>query len=88
MGVFAKAEFDEAEQTFTPGDRMFLFTDGVIEPLGGPRRSRAKGLDNLVETCRRVAGLPIDVAVPEVLVQAFCGGEDVDDDFVLLGVEL
>ncbi len=88
LGVFETVEFDQVEQEFTQGERLFLFTDGVTEPLGGATRDRAAGLRRLTEVCRGVAGLPVAVAVPEVLVQAFVDDPEMDDDFVLLGVEL
>ena len=64
LGVFDTAQFGVLEQAVAPGDRIYLYTDGVVERFGaGQVKSRTQGIRDLVEDCRRVAGLPLAAAV-------------------------
>ena len=47
VGTFPDAEFSVTELTMEVGDRLFLFTDGLIETVG----SHDEGLQKLVAAC-------------------------------------
>jgi sigma-B regulation protein RsbU (phosphoserine phosphatase) len=55
IGMFADAEWDEGETTIAPGDRIVLYTDGVVEAAPAGDRDRAFGLDRLVSAARAPA---------------------------------
>ena len=83
VGVFADATFDAKELTVRPGDRFFLYSDGLIE-IGG---SREEGLGRLL-----VAGSAWRAASLENMVQSVVrdvtGNLSPQDDIVLMGVEV
>ena len=83
MGAFADATFGAMELTLRPGDRFFLYSDGLIETgeTGG------EGIRKLVGTCTALKG-----ASPENMVSSFVrevtAGAALQDDIVLMGVEV
>jgi phosphoserine phosphatase RsbU/P len=83
LGAFDEVSFDVCEMKCSPGDRVFLFSDGMIE-LGG---SRADGLARLSELCARHRELPLPELVRVVPAELF-QGQPAADDLVFLGVEV
>jgi len=89
LGVFDTAQFGVLEQAVAPGDRIYLYTDGVVERFGaGQVKSRTQGIRDLVEDCRRVAGLPLAAAVATMAADILGPDRQPDDDMVLLGIEV
>jgi len=82
VGAFADAVFGVTDLTIQAGDRMFLYTDGLIETGG----SHEEGLQSLARACssRRVSSLrdAVTAVVDEVLA-----GLCPTDDTLLVGVE-
>jgi sigma-B regulation protein RsbU (phosphoserine phosphatase) len=83
IGIFPDAVFGLLEVSVQPGDRLFLYSDGLVE-MDGPRDN---GIDRLMEACRSACDLPLKDAVP-FIVEKLCGNDDPEDDIVLLGVEV
>lgn len=80
--------FDQVEMTLEPGDRIFLFSDGLPDQFGGPqgKKLRTAGLKQwLLETC--------DLSMDEQhqglsdRFRMWKGEEDQVDDVLLIGVE-
>jgi sigma-B regulation protein RsbU (phosphoserine phosphatase) len=82
VGAFPDAVFGVTEMTLRPGDRLFLYSDGVVEN-GGPI---AAGLKRLAAACQARSGVPLAELVPAVLDELTAGCA-ADDDVVLLGVD-
>lgn len=83
LGVFEDAVFGEDQMEVVPGDRLYLYTDGIIEQHG----TRTEGLARLVEACHRTKSEHLDDAV--FMGFAAVGVSDqVEDDVVLLGTEV
>jgi sigma-B regulation protein RsbU (phosphoserine phosphatase) len=82
VGAFPDAAFGITELTLQPGDRIFLYTDGLIEAGG----SYEQGLQRLAETCFAQRALPLSDLVPTVANEVMAGLSPVDDT-LLLGVE-
>jgi phosphoserine phosphatase RsbU/P len=82
LGVFPDAVFGVREFVVEPGDRLFLYTDGLVERNG----AREEGVARLVDICRRSLAESLDDAVFAGLASV-CAKDDVDDDIVLLGTE-
>ena len=83
MGVFSDAAFGVLEIPVTPGDRLFLYTDGLVERDG----TRDQGLRAVREAAVQTAGFPLQEAVPSIVSRV--GGErDLEDDVVLLGIDV
>jgi phosphoserine phosphatase RsbU/P len=83
IGAFPDAVFDSTELQLTPGDRFFLFSDGLIESRDG----RQEGLQRLVTACRTRLQSPLAAAVASIVPEVTQGSR-VDDDVLLLGVEV
>lgn len=82
VGAFRDAVFGSAELTIQAGDRMFMYSDGLIETGG----SQEDGIVRLAEACRKRQSLPLASLVPTV-VDDITAGFAVTDDTVLLGIE-
>lgn len=88
LGVFENVQLGMLERTVGPGDRVFLYTDGLVERFGGMSRTRAKGIESLVQACLETRGLSVAEAV-DVTVRRVGGDSGRhDDDMVLLGFEV
>jgi sigma-B regulation protein RsbU (phosphoserine phosphatase) len=83
VGVFPDATYDAMELTVHPGDRFFLYSDGLIE-IGG---TREEGLRRLIDACTALRGVSLENMVPSV-VRELTAGLATQDDIVLLGVEV
>ena len=82
VGAFPDPVFGVAEMTLRPGDRLFLYSDGVVEN-GGPI---SDGVNRLAEACQARSGMPLADLVPAVLSELTAGHATVDD-VLLLGVD-
>ncbi|MDI9569896.1 MAG: SpoIIE family protein phosphatase [Pseudomonadota bacterium] len=83
LGVFDDAIFGVSNVSVQPGDRLYLYTDGLVETRG----SREEGCVRAAEACQRFAGLSLKESVLAI-VEEMCGGHELQDDIVLLGVEI
>ncbi len=83
LGIFDDPLFGETAVDVMPGDRLFLYTDGMIEQQG----TRDDGLARLVEACRMTMNESLDDAV-FMGFASVCVSEAVEDDIVLLGTEV
>jgi phosphoserine phosphatase RsbU/P len=88
LGAFETVQFGLLEQSVSPGDRIYLYTDGLVERYGEGSRSRARGVAALMEDCCRVAELPLAEAVASLAEGSLAVGRLPDDDTVLLGIEV
>ena len=83
IGAFNDACFETVEYRLRPGDRFFLYSDGLVEFTG----SRAAGIERLGLACATGDAVPLSELVtqaanPTGLAMA------VTDDVVLLGIEV
>jgi sigma-B regulation protein RsbU (phosphoserine phosphatase) len=83
IGSFNDAVFGVLERNVQPGDRLFLYSDGLIELTG----SRKHGIHLLREHCRTAARLPLQEAVAYI-VEQMCSCASPEDDIVLMGTEI
>jgi phosphoserine phosphatase RsbU/P len=83
VGSFEDAVFGTERLDVQPGDRLLMFTDGVIE-FEGRRRA---GLERVLASAARTRRRPLGEMVDQVLSDAL-HGQACQDDVVILGVEL
>jgi len=82
-----EAEFMEVRVTLEPGDRLVLFSDGVIE--AADEDGRSFGVERLGESLERRRGEPLDVALAGVIdeLAVWRRGGPQTDDISLLALE-
>lgn len=85
LGVFERVTLAPLFMAVEPGDRVYLYTDGLVEDpaLGGI----FEGMERLRTACGQARGLPLPQAVEDIR-QIVCGGRVMYDDVVLLAVEV
>ncbi|NND96379.1 MAG: SpoIIE family protein phosphatase [Pirellulaceae bacterium] len=83
----APDSFQEQTTTLNPGDRIYLFSDGVVEAENGDNEQLT--VVRLREIVDQVRTLSLDESVDRVLdaVREFCGDRAFDDDLSLLAME-
>lgn len=88
LGAFESIWIKPLTIDVAPGDRIFLYTDGLIERFGGEQRTRIAGMEKMIALCRDSAHLPLRESM-KVVIDGMCPkGGDVQDDVVLLGVNV
>lgn len=88
LGVFDSATFHLTEVDVTPGDRIFVFSDGLLESFEQPKRSREEGMQELEVTVESTGDQTIEEATQYISKEMFKGGRTMEDDVVLLGIEV
>lgn len=86
IGMIDQAVFEEERLTLEPGDRLYCYTDGVIEALNAAEEEY--GIDRLMFEMDRSRDLPLRTSLDAIAqsVRDWCGGR-LRDDVSLLGVE-
>lgn len=88
VGWLPDATYDEQCLTLAPGDRLFVYSDGIPEAKDAQRR--LFGTARLSDALRAAAGLPLNASVDALIdaATAWAGGEAAfDDDVCVLGLE-
>jgi sigma-B regulation protein RsbU (phosphoserine phosphatase) len=87
LGLFGEGTFEAGTAALEPGDRLVLYTDGVVEPTD--EDDREFGTERLEAAVRQAAGRPATEALRSVIdaTRAFAGRDDYDDDFTLVVVQ-
>jgi sigma-B regulation protein RsbU (phosphoserine phosphatase) len=88
LGVFDSVMFEPASCSVRPGDRLFMYTDGLIEGFGTELMTRDEGLARLASTCSAHRGLPLDQAVETIHAALVPPGTPRGDDTILLALEV
>jgi phosphoserine phosphatase RsbU/P len=83
VGAYPDAVFDCKELAVSPGDRLFLYTDGLIDTTD-TREGGVGGLQDVLSYARHV---PLEQAVHEA-VEEYNSAGCCQDDVVLMGVDI
>ncbi|WP_326824716.1 SpoIIE family protein phosphatase [Streptosporangium sp. NBC_01756] len=83
IGAKPSTVFSTAETRLAPGDRLLLYTDGIVEKRSADILT---GMARLRDEMARAAGLGLDAQLESLL--ALIDGEDHRDDVALLGLAL
>lgn len=87
VGMYQDVEFGVARLSVKPGERLFLYTDGLVEGRPGQLSTVSGNLGRLCEMGRETVGRDLPGAV-DFMIDDLLGDEIPRDDVVLLGVEV
>ncbi|HOE95836.1 MAG TPA: PP2C family protein-serine/threonine phosphatase [Candidatus Sumerlaeota bacterium] len=87
LGLVANWKFQVVAHPFKPGERLFLYTDGLVERRNGA--GEEFGAERLEQAVAATTALPVDRAVGQVLqaLEEFADGEEPHDDMAILLIE-
>ncbi|MDY0225798.1 MAG: SpoIIE family protein phosphatase [Desulfomicrobium apsheronum] len=88
LGVFDSVWFEALELSVQPGDRLFMYTDGLIEGFGDRKMTREEGQARLSAVCEAHRNLPLEQAVNAIHETLAEPGAAREDDTILLGLEV
>jgi sigma-B regulation protein RsbU (phosphoserine phosphatase) len=88
LGVFGSVVFQKQEMRVGPGDRFYLYTDGLVEDPRLPGAGRAIGIERLRQASERHSELGLDEAVRAMVKELKPDMAAISDDLLLLGVEV
>lgn len=87
LGAFPNVVLEPLERTVAPGDRFFLFSDGLLEGFGPQKRRRSAELERARGLIEGRKGQPLQTVV-QALADSLGGSGPPQDDLVILGVEV
>jgi sigma-B regulation protein RsbU (phosphoserine phosphatase) len=84
--MFEDARYESEHLTLEAGDRLYFYTDGVIEALDSA--GNEFGLDRLMSEIGRARNLPLRTGIDRIATAVidWCGGSP-QDDVSLLAIE-
>jgi len=85
VGAFESPEFGVSESPVRPGDRVFLFSDALIEDAGGTNWE--DGVEQFVRLCGELREKELQTEVSELAGLATMHGAPTDD-IALMGIEV
>ncbi len=88
LGPFEQGEFTPLEKDIQPGDRVFLYTDGLVESFGENFMSREQGMDKLLQACREASDYQLQPALQHIFSVLRPEKSLLEDDAVLLATEI
>jgi len=87
LGMFSDAGFGQVSLSVSPGDRFFIYSDGLVESTEN-KVTWATGADSLLPVFAGLKDLPPDQAPGAVINRLFGSNAQPEDDIVLLCVEV
>lgn len=88
LGMYKSVCIDSDCIPVTKGDRIFLYTDGIIEYDGGEMISREAGLNRLIEAIKESHTFNLEDSIKNIINKLFPNNEKLNDDILLLGLEI
>lgn len=89
LGVFPTITVETKEISITPGDRFYLYTDGLIERKENQTvLPRKEGIRQLAGICSEYQAHPLADAVKGIVSRLYPEEHPPEDDLLLLGVEI
>lgn len=87
MALSKRLKFKEYELILSPGDRIFVYTDGIPESVN--ESDEAYGMDRLLSSLNSNKNKPVSEMLPSIVddVRLFAGKSVQFDDITMLGFE-
>ena len=88
IGIVEEPDYKETTITFNPGDRMYLFSDGLIEESN--KYGEQFGMNQFQELIKSDYSLTLDKSIENTVsaIKSWHGSEHLSDDLSIIGVEL
>ncbi|MFP4392990.1 MAG: PP2C family protein-serine/threonine phosphatase [Desulfohalobiaceae bacterium] len=88
LGVFAGANFGWQKIRVQPGERFFLYSDGLLEAWGEQKRHLSQGQQELKKIVQGTRGLDLQKATRQTVQKLLGDAMQPQDDALLLAVEV
>ena len=88
LGMFDNIVLEIRKVSVKQGDRLFLYTDGIIEEDGSGKITRAAGLQRLLTGIEKTREIPLENSIEDIMAGLFPSGKVLDDDVLLMGIEV
>ncbi|MFA7404789.1 MAG: SpoIIE family protein phosphatase [Pelobacteraceae bacterium] len=87
IGLTDSASYDEGEITMEPGDRLFLYTDGIVEYQN--RGGEFYGEERFIQQLQADSGETLQMTCANAIksLLGFGNGHPAEDDLTLVGIE-
>jgi sigma-B regulation protein RsbU (phosphoserine phosphatase) len=84
LGVISKVNYPTEKIQMNPGDRLILYTDGVVEIRNS--RNEEYGVERLKKVVDRYGNLSASEMIQEIIMDTreFSGSQNYADDFTLV----
>ena len=88
VGIVENADFNESTIKLNPGDRMYLYSDGIIEETNG--EDDQFEIDRLQESLKENYASTIDTSIEQTVdtIISWHGSEHLSDDLSIIGIEM
>jgi len=87
LGIFTNVYFGMKKIAVTPGDRFFLYSDGLIERID-QKKVWTGGKEELLKHCEDLSQMPFEVCAERLSHLMLDKGPKPEDDVVVLGIEV
>jgi len=87
LGGFTDVLFSEYEFKVKPGDRVFMYSDGLIE-ASQSKSVWSKNIDGLLEIAPEIRSLPLEKTVTRINEHYFGNSRTPEDDIVIMALEV
>jgi sigma-B regulation protein RsbU (phosphoserine phosphatase) len=86
LGILEDVGYQETRLHLTPGDKVVLYTDGIVEAMN--EKEEMFGCERLIEIVQGARSMSADSLLKEILdrVNAFAGGAPQHDDITVIVV--
>jgi len=88
LGAFELITLTAHEVPVVKGDRILMYTDGLIEIEGSEPISRQQGMERLIALCNKTRMLSLKDMVATITEEIIGQNGSPPDDILLLGVEV
>lgn len=88
LGIFETVLFVPETLRAQAGDRVFLYTDGLLERFHEKKISHSQALPKLIELCEKTFVEPLEQAVRTIFNAFLADAGAQEDDILLLGIEV
>ena len=88
LGIFDNIVIESVKLRVTSGERIFLYTDGLLERFKNKKIAHSQSLPKLIELAEKTFSVPLDEAVRVIFGAYLEEGGTQEDDILLMGIEV